>query len=278
MIDLHTHSTASDGSFSPEQLVQEAHEINLKAIALTDHDVVSGVPDFLKAAQFYPDLQAIPGVELGVDHSANIEILALFIPNLLPFQQREKELLAIRNEANHKRLELFNQIGIPLSWEDVALDEKGQQRRLIGKPHFAEALLKKGFISSFREAFDKYMGDGRPIYVKKNDPSVEETITFIRENGAFPILAHPCHINYKGNDLFELIKDLQSKGLMGIEVYHSDHTIEQTKQYLEIAHTLHLLISGGSDFHGAPHPDVQLGIGKGNLSIPDDLLLQFQNT
>lgn len=270
MIDLHTHSYFSDGSDSPEQLVQKAHNMGLYALALTDHDVVDGCPELLAAGKKFNDARVIMGSELGVDHPAGMEIIALNIKDLAPYQERQRQLIEIRNNANRERIAKLNECGFAISWQDVAFDENGAPRKLVGKPHIAEAMFKKGYVTSKDEVYSKYLAKGCPAYAKKHDPDTRQTIDFIRQTGAVAILAHPCLIRLKGLDLFNEVKRLQSWGLQGIEVMHSDMTPDQMREYNEMADTLGLLKSGGSDYHGAKaHPDVELGTGRGNLNIPN---------
>ena len=272
MIDLHTHSTSSDGTLSPTELIEEACRLGLKALALTDHDVVDGLPEFQAAAQKHPDLVAVNGCELGVKFKTHIEILALNIKNFSPYRERQEKLLQIRHQTNLKRIELLNKAGVPIRYEDVAFDEKGQKRNMVSQPHFAEWLLEKGFIQTEREAYTRFLGKGCPAYVKKDDPDLKETIEFIAQTGAVPVMAHPYLARLESDELFELLKELKSYGLRGIECYHSDQTQEQTRLYLNMARDLGLLVSGGSDYHGSAHPDTHMGVGRGNLRIPDELL------
>ena len=272
MIDLHTHSTSSDGTLSPTELIEEANRLGLKALALTDHDVIDGLEEFQKAAQKYPALTAVNGCELGVKFKTHIEILALNIKDFVPYRERQQKLLEIRHQTNLKRIELLNKIGIPIRYEDVAFDEKGQKRNMVSQPHFAQWLLEKGFIQTEREAYTRFLGKSCPAYVKKDDPDLKETVEFIAQTGAVPVMAHPYLARLEENELFELLKELKSYGLRGIECYHSDQTQEQTRLYLNMARDLGLLVSGGSDYHGMAHPDTHMAVGRGNLHIPDMLL------
>ena len=275
MIDLHTHSTASDGAFSPTELIQKAHQIGLTAIALTDHDVVSGIPEFQQAARQYPHLTPISGSELGAHHPEDeIEIIAMDIPDkaLPAFMERQKKLLQIRQQANLERLVKLNALGFDLTLDELSVDQNGQKRTQIGKPHIATALWKKGYVSDTQEAFQKYLNRGGPAYVKKKDPDFIETISFIRDNGAVPVLAHPVFVHPKNLSLADLIHDLKKNGLMGMEIFHSMHTIENRREYLALARQFGLMVSGGSDFHGGPDRTAQLGIVRHNLAIPDFIL------
>ncbi len=273
MIDLHSHSIYSDGSNTPEELIELAHSINLSTIALTDHDTVNGCEPFQKAAKKYPNLLAINGSELNVNHPADMEILALNITDLQPYYERQKMLIKNREDVCHIRLEKLNKIGYKISWEDVAFDENNTPRSTLAKPHIVNFLYTTKQIESKEMAYKELLGVGGPAFVESNAPSVEETIEFIRESGAVSVLAHPCLINLKGEALFNEIKWLKSIGLQGMEVEHSEMTIEDSKAFNQMAETLGLLKSGGSDFHGHnAHPGVELGVGRGQLNISHEYI------
>lgn len=276
MIDLHCHSTASDGTDSPTKIIEKAHQIGLTAIALTDHDVVDGLAEFQTAAANYPDLLAISGTELAVEcPGASIEILALDIKDTEPFHQRQKKLLNFRDEVLKERVSLLNKLGLEITTEELHLKDDGSKRTVVGRPHIAALMLKKGYVSSIQEAFDKYLRRGAPAYVQKKNPPLRETIEFIAEYNAIPSLAHPIHTRLSDDDLFELLKKMKNYGLQAMECYHSDQTAADTQKYLQMAKYLGLFSTGGSDYHGSIHPDIELGKGKGNLSIPDSLLEPF---
>ena len=167
---------------------------------------------------------------------------------------------------------MLNKIGIPISYEQLAYDENGEKRNIVGQPHFAEWLLKNGFVAEKNEAYTRFLGKSCPAYVKKQDPDLKETIGFIAKTDALPVMAHPYLAELPDKELFDLLKELKSYGLRGIEAFHSDQTPEQTRSYIEMARDLGLLVSGGSDFHGTAHPETQLGLGRNNLHIPDLLL------
>lgn len=276
MIDLHCHSTASDGTDSPSQIIEKAHEIGLKAIALTDHDVVDGLEEFQTAAQKYPDLWAINGVELAVDgHEAPIEILALDIQNLEPFRKRQNVLLNYRNETHKERIHLLNKLGIEIELKEIYQNPDGGLRKMVGRPHIAAVLIKKGYVQSYEEAFEKYLGKGAPAYVRKKNPPLRETIEFICENNAVASLAHPIRTKLEDSELFALLKQMKDFGLQVMECYHSDQTEADTRKFLAMSDKLGLFSTGGSDYHGFAHPGVELGIGRGGWSIPDTLLKPF---
>ncbi len=276
MIDLHSHSTFSDGEKTPSELVAMAHSIGLTALALTDHDTVRGCNELQQAAQKYPDLLAINGVEFKVDHPADIEIIALNITDLAPYLAREKMLLKNREETSYQRVEKLQKLGYHISWKDVAYDKNGNQRNAVVKPHIVNFLFETQQIDDREFAYRKLLDEGCPAYVKAKAPTPEETIDFIHSTGAISILAHPCLIHLKGQELFNEIARLKKCGLQGIEVEHSDMSTDEVREYNQIADTLGLLKSGGSDYHGQnAHPGVELGFGKGNLNIPHDYIAKI---
>lgn len=278
MIDLHMHSTFSDGDMTPQQLMERIVAAGLTAAALTDHDVVEGCLEFRQAADKC-GIKAINGSELSADYpDVTMEILAIDIPDkyLAAFKKRQKIMIAERFRVARERLELLAKQGIMLQWEEVAFDDKGKERTQIGKPHIVAAMLKAGWIKSWDEGFSNYLNRGGSAYVAKNEPAAKDVIAFILDNGAVPILAHPIHTKLKNDGLITLLEDLRSLGLMGIEVFHSDQPAQMRQDYLQIIQTLGLMASGGSDFHGRAHRGIDVGIGKGDLRIPDLVLETMQ--
>lgn len=276
MIDLHCHSTASDGTDSPTRIIEKAHEIGLAAIALTDHDVVDGLDEFQAAAAKYPDLWAINGTELAVDcPGASVEILALDIKDTAPFRERQKKLIVFRDQALAERLSKLNELGLEITADDVYLKPDGSRRNVVGRPHIAAALLQKGYVATIQEAFERYLKRGAAAYVPKRNPPLRETIEFICRHNAVASLAHPIHTRLDDESLFNLLKKMKDYGLQAMECYHSNHTPADTQKYLQMAKRLGLFATGGSDYHGAVHPDIALGRGKSSLNMPDLLLQPF---
>ncbi len=269
MIDLHTHSTFSDGSYTPEELVEYAHNIELKAIALTDHDSVNGCKSLQESAAKYPDLLAVNGCEFNVNHPATVEIIAMNITNLEPYYELQKDLIHNREETCHARIEKLQKLGYNISWEDVAFDENKKPRSTLAKPHIVNFLAKTGQIPDKETAYLKLLGKNCPAYVEQKSLSVEKILDFIHQTGAVSILAHPCLIKLSANDLFNEVKRFKKFGLQGIEVEHSDMTDDDIKKYHQMAEDLDLLKSGGSDFHGQnSHLGVELGKGRGQVNLP----------
>ena len=272
MIDLHTHSTHSDGTLTPEELVKTALKIKLRALALTDHDAVSGLSELHKAAQNTP-LEIINGAELSVYYPhTDMEILAMDIPesSLDVFALYQQEEVVRREQLARKRIDLLHKAGYEISYEEVAYDAKGKLRTQIRRPHFVDVLLRKGYIKTADEAYNTIFAEDGCCFVANQPWPVSEAIKFIRDNGAKAILAHPIHTNHSGRKLYNLVKKLKGYGLSGVEVFHSSHTKENRLEYLEIIRDLGLVTAGGSDFHGGTaHPENELGFGNNhNLNIP----------
>jgi predicted metal-dependent phosphoesterase TrpH len=269
LIDLHTHTTASDGSLSPGELVRHARKVGLTAIAITDHDTVEGVDEALDQAR-HIDVEVIPGVEIGVDFASEMHILGYF-PNRnhLNIKTILEKLRNNRQERNPKMIRKLNELGINISLDEV---EKEAGGNIVARPHFAGVMVKKGYVSSVKEAFDAYLTPGKPAYVKKDKLTPEEGIGKIIDAGGIPVLAHPIYLGMQEKQLDDLLTRLTVCGLKGIEAYYVDNSDEQTEELLMLAEKHKLLVTGGSDFHGAFKPDIELGSGRGNLRIPYILL------
>lgn len=269
-IDLHIHTTCSDGSLTPSQVVQYAKEKGLKAIAITDHDTIDGNEEALKEGT-HQDIEVIPGVEISVDYSpGSMHMLGYFITTDDTALQEKLTLLQdSRADRNPKIIEKLKELGLALTYDEVVQESGGGQ---VGRPHIAQVLLKKGCVKNIQEAFDKYLGKGAPAYSDKFRLGAEEAITTITDAGGIPVLAHPFTLHCKGSgELEALIKKLVSTGLQGIEVYYSEHNQRQVSHYRKLAEQYNLAITGGSDFHGKNMKGIDLGTGRGNLKVPYSL-------
>lgn len=271
-IDLHIHSTASDGSFTPAEILEHAQQLNLAAIAITDHDSIDGSRKALQSG-IPPSLGFLTGVEISAAHppffhgSGSFHILGYSI-NLdnRELNQALSKLQDARKNRNPAILKLLNKLGFQISLEDVNQEvEEGQ----LGRPHIAYAMVKKGLVASIDEAFDKYLGTNGPAYVDKYRIECEQAINIIRAAGGFPVLAHPALLNIENDQqLDSLVKNLMKIGLAGIEVYYPEHSPQQIGQYTELAGKYGLLMTGGTDFHGTITPEIKMGSGKGALFVP----------
>lgn len=270
MIDLHVHSTFSDGSLTPEELVELASKADLTAMALTDHDGMLGIDRFMVACQQY-GIRGIPGVEISIELSGGtMHMLGYFIDHHnIRMREALTRMRRGREERNHFILERLKGLGMPLTWNEVASLAKED---VVGRPHFAQAMITKGYVKKKDEAFDNYLGKGKPAYVERDRFTVEESIELIRDAGGVPILAHPYTLNMGRRRMREFLAELAAKGLQGIEAYYSEHSHEQHRFCLNMARDLGWVVTGGSDFHGAMNPHIHLGLGFGSLAIPDELV------
>jgi predicted metal-dependent phosphoesterase TrpH len=271
-IDLHIHSTASDGSLTPADIIDHAQKLNLAAIAITDHDSVDGSKEALQI-DIPPSLHFLTGVEISAAHppffpgSGSFHILgyAIHLDNR-DLNQALSKLQDARKNRNPEILKRLNKLGFRISLEEVN-QEVGEGQ--LGRPHIAYAMLKKGFVASINEAFDKYLGNAGPAYVDKDRIECEQAISIIRAAGGVPVLAHPALLNIENNQKLDaLLQNLVKIGLAGIEVYYPGHSPQQIRQYTELAENYGLLMTGGTDFHGSITPDTKMGSGDGNLFVP----------
>ncbi len=273
-IDLHVHSTESDGTFTPSELVSYALEKGLSAIALTDHDTVKGIETAEKAAKG-TSLFLVPGVELSVEYQqGDIHILGLFIDYksklLLEYLERFKRT---RDTRNKKMAAALLNCGMEISIEEMQAEYADA---VLTRAHFARMLMKKGYVGSYREAFDRFLGDGKPCYVEREKITPKEAIELIHQAKGLAILAHPLLYHMGEQELKKLIVQCKSDGLDGLEAIYSMNNGAEERQMKELAAEFGLAISGGSDFHGATKPHIDLGIGRGNLLIPEEVLLNLK--
>jgi 3',5'-nucleoside bisphosphate phosphatase len=276
MIDLHSHSTFSDGSFTPRQLAMRARDVGLTALALTDHDTTAGLPQFMDACGEY-GITGVPGVEISVDvPSGTMHMLGYFIPAFPVVGTGEngledvlKRIRCGREERNTEILRKLNAIGFKMTFDDVKAFTKED---VIGRPHFALAMVQKGYVASKEAAFDLYLGKGKPAYAERYRMSASDGIAAIVNSGGVPVLAHPFTLNLGRKALREFVKDIAQKGLKGIEVYYSEHNSDHVREYEALTREFDLVATGGSDFHGQLNPQVELGKGFGNLKIEDSIL------
>lgn len=271
LCDLHTHSTCSDGTLTPTELVELALEKNLAAVALTDHNTVAGLPEFLEAARG-TKLEAVPGIEFSVDYGdIELHILGLFVKpeHYGPITERVEDMLRRKEQSNIDLVKNLEQAGIFLSYEDIkAATTTGQVNRAL----IAAEMLRKGYVGSIQEAFSKYLKQSHGYYNPPKRPDAFETIRFIRSLGAVAVWAHPF-LNLKTEEAIrEFLPEACEAGLQGMEVFYPKFDENQTALALQLVKEFGLQPSGGSDFHGENKPDIQLGSGKGSLFLPITLL------
>ena len=267
-VDLHVHSHYSDGTLSPEEIVALAIEKGLSAIALTDHDSIRGVKDALAAQQKYNNqVKVIPGVELSVGYkNGDIHIVGLFVDYENPlFIETSNLLIKRRDDRNREMIKRLQDAGIPITME--ALLEENPDT-VITRANFGRFLCQNHFAASMQDAFNKYLNEDTPFYVPRKYLTPKEGIDLILKTGGVPILAHPLHYQLGEKELEQLLTELLSYGLVGMEVKYSNHTLQDEYFASSLAAKHHLLKSGGSDFHGSNKPDIALGSGRGNLKVP----------
>ena len=283
MIDLHTHSNASDGDFSPEQLIREAAQRGLGALALTDHDTIKGLESARNEARAV-GIHFIPGIEIhihwsgealppgvsGLGPGGEFHLLGLGISRPSDaFLRGIAELSRRREVRNREMLDRMRELSIEASWEELTAFSGGHS---VGRPHFASLLVNRKIVKTREQAFARYLGKGKPLYVPKEGMGFEEATALIRESGGLPVLAHPMSLYVAWGRLPDLIQALKDRGLMGIEAWHPTAKGRSCSRLEELAKTLGLYVTEGSDFHGTARPDRKLGCSHKNREIADAVL------
>lgn len=275
LCDLHTHSTYSDGTFSPAQLIAEAERVGLSAIALTDHNTVAGLPDFLSAANT-SNICAIPGIEFSTDYSdVELHIVTLFIrpEHYAPITRLTDEMNARKQQSNLELIENLNRAGYRIDYETIkASMPSGEPNRAL----IAAELTRLGYTSTNKEAFKTLLGKDCGYYHPPKRVDVFELIKFVRSMGLVPVLAHPFLSIKEEAKLIEFLDTAVECGLQGMETRYPMFTEAQTMQLEQLAQRYGLAQSGGSDFHGENKPDIHLGSGKGSLKVPLSFLNALQ--
>ena len=267
-IDLHTHSTFSDGTFTPSQLVKYAEEKGLKAFALTDHDTTEGIKE---AKSIETNVEVISGVEISTRYDKKeIHIVGLYVnENDADLNKQLKYYREKRVTRNFEILEKLNSLGVNITIDDVRESCTGD---VISRAHIAKALVSKGFVGSYTEAFDRYLGDNKCAYVPRETLNYEESMELITKAGGVPVLAHPLLYKMSDTNLENMMVKLRQKGLKAVEVYYSTHSNSDTQHVMAMANRVGLIYSGGSDFHGATKPKIDMGTGMGKLAVPYEIL------
>lgn len=260
--DLHLHTTASDGSLTPREVVLKAVELELDVIAITDHDTVSGIAPALAVAKSYPQLTVIPGVEINTDvRKGEVHILGYFIDYHDPKLNRSlEELRNSRYERGKRMVAKLAEMGVNIEWNRV-MEIAG--RGSVGRPHIAQAMVEKGYVASLREAFDKYIGHDGPAYIERKKIAPLEAVKLVLESGGLPVLAHPADIEQLGR----LLLKLKKAGLVGIEIYYDGYATETISHLEGLALKHDLIACGGSDYHGL---DGSTGSDMGSVNVPQE--------
>jgi 3',5'-nucleoside bisphosphate phosphatase len=279
LIDLHSHTNESDGALTPEALIALAKKSDLEALAITDHDTFEG---YRKAVPFAraAGLDLVHGIELNTrfypdgetDSPKSVHLLAYFLSGSPSpaFEDWLAEQRIERESRNRKLAAALKERGVEISVEEV----EARGRSLAGRPHFASILIEKGYAKNFRDAFTRYLGEEAPTFIQRESKTTGEAIRLVRLGGGLPVIAHPIRIGLAPDEEQAALTDWKAAGLVGLEVYHSEHSAEKQAYYRQLAAQFGLLPTGGSDFHGASvKPNVQLGSGiSGNVRVPHQFL------
>lgn len=292
MIDLHVHSTRSDGTYTPTQLVDYAMEKGLAAFALTDHDTIDGLDEAVTYAQRLnaaalaqegrkssvsnhvnqtPVPEVIPGIEFSTEHQGHdVHILGLYIDHHDPdFQRQLGAFVDSRTARNRKMCRLLTEAGFSVTYEALLAEFPDA---VITRAHYAKYLLNHGFVNSMSEAFERYIGDGCPCFVPREKVTPIQAVRLVREAGGVPILAHPVLYHMDDGQLDALVLRLKEAGLIGLEAIYSTYNDVDERRMRTLAKKYGLLVSGGSDFHGSNKPGLDLGTGYGRLFVPRSIL------
>jgi len=284
-VDLHIHSTFSDGSLTPQDIIAQARSLKLKAIAITDHDTLDGAMAIM-GHDVPDDLHVLSGVEISSNPPEPFETSGSF--HILGYGMRRDDpdlnaalqgIRKARNERNPKIITRLIQLGMDITLDEV-YDESGGQ--VVGRPHMARVLIKKGYVSTVKEAFDRFLAKGKPAYVEKHKIDCAQALKVINQAGGIPVLAHPVSLGMGMETLEKLLLTMKRMGLKGLEVYYPDHGPEETRAYGMLAERMGLVMTGGSDFHGSFKSDIRMGSGKGALCVPfrvyQDIMAIIGNT
>jgi predicted metal-dependent phosphoesterase TrpH len=273
MIDLHTHSTCSDGSDSPSRIVDLAAAAGCTAVALTDHDGLSGI-EAARARAGEVGIEFVSGCEVSCQFSpGTLHVLCYFAePGEGPLQDQLERLRSDRDTRNDRLIARLNELGIPIS-EELLREEAGDAT--LGRPHFATVLVKLGAVESYQDAFDNLLAKGGPAYFPKAFIDAPTTIEAARGSGALAVIAHPLSMGLEPSELERQIAELADAGLAGIECYYGRYSPEERQGLVEVAGRYGLVATGGSDFHGTYKPDLSVGTGTGDLDVPEAALTQL---
>jgi 3',5'-nucleoside bisphosphate phosphatase len=289
VIDLHTHTTVSDGGDSPSELVAKAAAAGLDAIAVTDHDNDAGCNEAVEAGREH-GVEVVRGVEISCDVDGLVEqgyrpstrptmhLLGYFIPVAdNPLSKALAELQRHRADRNRQMVERLNDLGIPITFEEVE-HEAGGPGAQIGRPHFAAALVRHGAVPEYQAAFDEYLAKGAKAYIARRLYGPQEAVELMLSAGVVPVLAHPFTLSLGAEDLERFVDSLVESGLKGIEGYHGDLPDEEQEPYRVLGRRRGLVISGGSDYHGDVRPDRGLPGGRHHVTCPDEVLDELRQT
>ncbi len=274
VIDLHCHSLHSDGTDAPGRLALLGEEARLTALCLTDHDTLGGIADFL-AMQAQVKVRLLAGTELSCQFlGRSLHVLGLLVdPANAKFQARLAELRGRRDDRNRRMVARLAELGCPITLDDV---QSHANTPLLSRVHFALALAARGFVRRPADAFARLIGDDCPGFVPREELSPAEAAIWIREAGGVPVVAHPGRFAGAGFRWEDAMAELQRQGLEGLEGYYGEYRAAEQKYFLALAARLGMVVTGGSDYHGAHKPGLRLGRGSGGLKVPDELLERLE--
>lgn len=277
MVDLHSHTDASDGGDTPRELIDNALRAGLTALSITDHDTFAG---YFAAAPYAASqgLDLLCGIELSTKYMGKTVHLLGYFPGSAPSAAFATWLLDLqekRRDRNRRLVESLRTHRVEITLEEV----EALGKTMAGRPHFATILVRKKYVKSMQEAFDKYLAEQGRAYVEREDVPLDEGIQRMRESGGIPVMAHPARLGRRtAEEEAEWIAAAKEMGMLGLEVRHSDHDAAAVRRYTALAERLGLLTTGGSDYHGAYKPDIRLGTGKnGNVSVPREWLERLRD-
>jgi 3',5'-nucleoside bisphosphate phosphatase len=274
VVDLHTHSTVSDGSDTPEEVVALAAKAGLSALALTDHDRQDGIAAARKKAA-EAGIELVAGTEISCNHSGTMHMLVYFLePGEGPLQDELLRLQVARDNRNDELIARLAALGLPVTMEELEEESGGGG---AGRPHVAAVLVRKGLASSVQDAFDRWLGKGRPAYVEKERFDPLPAIALALQSGALPVLAHPLSLGLSPAELERAVGELADAGLVGLESVYGRYKPPERASLAVMAAHAGLAITGGSDHHGSYKPDLTVGIGQGDLHVPDGALEALRN-
>lgn len=271
-VDLHAHTTASDGSLSPTELVTRAREVGLSAVGVTDHDTIGGWDEALAAGAAL-GVEVVPGVELSTSYpGGRFHLLGYYVAPQSQLMQTLARIQAARANRNDEILDNLKALGLPLEWDEVRAFS-GAADGQIGRPHFAQAMVARGYVATTQEAFDLYLADGKPAYATKAVLTPQDAIAGIHDAGGVAVWAHPpLNRNFTLDELEAKMSEWLDWGLDGLETFYSRYTPREAAWAATMCQRFGLLESGGSDFHGASKPDIQLGATHTGGPVPDSVL------
>lgn len=269
MIDLHTHSTVSDGSDPPERIPELAAAAGCTAVALTDHDRTDGLAAAsVRAGELGVEL--VRGVEISCEHSGTMHVLVYFLPEGDgPLQDELVRLQDARDSRNRRVADLLGRLGLPVTYEEIQEEAGGMG---AGRPHIASILVRKGVVGSIQEAFDVWLAKGRPAYLDKERLSPDVALRLAVASGGVPVLAHPLSLGLSPAATAATVTELVGFGLCGVESFYGRYSVAERDAMAALAGDNALVATGGSDHHGRYKPDLQVGIGRGDLDVPDKVL------